>query len=336
MPKPVDQELIRKFLAGKCTANEAGQVRSFLQKEESEKILDQMLSLNQDEDWKAFDQNTIKNSPQNNWLNTIRTRISQQEDLERKIKFKHIPVFKYAAIWLCVLSATFGIYLTAKYNSIQNDKLVFIERGNPDGQRSKIILADSSIVYLGPGSKLKYPERFSKQTREISLKGEAFFEVSKNPKRPFIIHTGNIATKVLGTSFKIEAFAGKALSVEVATGKVRVDYRDRNHTKSLAILLPGEKVVYFKGEAKTTNVAISEVSNLKDAKLIFQSASLFEISEALHRWYNVKISFKNQRKARERMTLTLDASVSIDKVFHVLAAAGNFKFKIINNEIIIR
>jgi transmembrane sensor len=331
MPKPVDQALIEKFLHGGCSAQEEEMVRLFLKKPESEMILNEILSANQTKDFALFGGENVPHIKQVQWLDTINKRIVA--GTEKSPPIKKSFNFKYAAIWTALLITTLSVYLISKP---RQQSLAYIERSNPNGQRSKITLSDSSVVYLAAGSKLRYPERFLVDKREISLYGEAFFEVTKNPKKPFIIHTGTVSTQVLGTSFKIKAFDHKPLSVEVATGKVRVDEVKGNQIQSLAILMPGQKVVYSGGKASTQDIAITDVTGFKTSQLAFRNSSLFEICETLERWYNVKISFKNQRKSSDRMTLTIDATIPVNKLLNVLAAAGKFHYNIKNNEIIIR
>lgn len=336
MSHPLDKDLIEKFLRGECSAAEAEVVRLFLQKAASEELLHQILSSNEEQDWQTFHTAHTPHPHHQHWLDIAHERITAAESPVTSMKPRRRLRLQYAAIWLGLMGIALSIYLARIYKFTPADKLVFIERSNPDGQRTKITLSDSSVVYLGAGSRLRYPEKFAAEKREIALYGEAFFEVTKNPQRPFIIKTGEVSTKVLGTSFKIEAFKDKALQVEVATGKVRVDRIRLGKIQSLAILLPGQRVVYFHDTAKTEKVELNEVTGLRDARLTFRDASLLEIAGVLGRWYNVKINFKKQEMAGERMTLTLDANVSIDKIFNVLSAAGNFKYQIINNQIIIR
>ncbi|WP_316845581.1 FecR family protein [Pedobacter psychrodurus] len=334
MPKQVDQALIEKFLRGGCSAKEEELVRSFLKNPESETVLNEILSNNQTKDFALFEDENVAHIKQAHWLRTINLRIAAENEKELPVK-KRLN-FKYAAIWTALIISTLSVYLLFHFSKSQQQALAYIERINPNGQRSKITLSDSSVVYLGAGSRLKYPERFSANKREISLYGEAFFEVTKNPKKPFIIHTGTVRTQVLGTSFKIKAFKNKPLSVEVATGKVRVDELKGDKIQSLAILIPGQKVVYFEGKANTADVAVTDVTGFMRAQLAFRNSSLLEICETLERWYNVKISFKTQHKSRDRMTLTIDATVPVNKLLNVLAAAGKFNYNIKNNEIIIR
>ena len=336
MSHPSDKDLIEKFLRGECAVAEAEAVRLLLQQAASEELLHQVLSANEEQDWRQFNTAHAPQSINNqHWLDAIHERIITESPV-MTMKPRRRFRLQYAAVWLGLMGIALSIYLAGIHRFTPADKLIFIERSNPDGQRTRITLSDSTVVHLGAGSKLRYPEKFAAEKREITLYGEAFFEVTKNPKRPFIIKTGEVITKVLGTSFKIEAFKNKALRVEVATGKVRVDRIRLGNVQSLAILLPGQRVVYFHNTAKTEKVRLNEVTGLRDARLSFHDASLQEIAEVLGRWYNVKISFRKQHMADERMTLTLDANISIDKIFNILSAAGNFRYQLINNEIIIR
>jgi ferric-dicitrate binding protein FerR (iron transport regulator) len=92
------------------------------------------------------------------------------------------------------------------------------------GTQSRITLLDGSVVTLKDGSRLNLKNNFSGNTREITLEGEAFFEIAHNPKKPFIIHTGSVKTTVLGTSFSIKAIPGEtSITVAVTEGKVKVE-----------------------------------------------------------------------------------------------------------------
>jgi len=336
MSKQVNRELIEKFLRGKCSFEEQELVQLFLKKPESEELLNEILTANAPKDWLIFENDQSVHPKQEEWRNSIQERIGYKRIKTRKNP-GYILTARNAAIWIVTVLTALGIYAINSFNP-KNDQLVFAETINPNGQRSKIILSDSSIVYLGADSRLKYPEKFSSHTREIYLEGEAFFEVTKNPGKPFIIHTGTVQTQVLGTSFKIEAFKEHPLvvMVEVATGKVKVDQVTEALTKSLAILIPGQKVVFDHGKVRLGEVDPEEVRDLKKARLTFNDVSLYDISTVLQRWYNVKIIFKRAAKSKERMTLTLDASVSLNKILNVLATAGHFNYKIENREIIIR
>jgi len=332
MTEGLNKELLEKYLKGECSADEERIVRLYLRTPQSEKLLHEILSSNETHDRNVFENRSPEHPKKQAWLQSINQRIAGYPAQGRTFRFP----FRNAAIWAGLILMGAGVCAIGYFSTSQKNTLVYIERSNPDGQRSVITLSDSSIVYLGAGSHLKYPEHFEGDKREIDLSGEAFFEVKKNPKKPFTVSTGKVRTTVLGTSFKIEAFAGKPLSVQVATGKVRVEHVIAQGLESLALLFPGERVTWFNGKATKEAIDIQDVLGLKESRLIFREATLSEISQTLQRWYNVKITFKTQQKSEERMTLTIDAHLSVDRVLNVLSSAGKFSYSINQQEIVIR
>lgn len=331
MSRQINRELIEKFLAGECSAEEERLVNLLLKDPASEKLLDEILSANAAKDWAVFENNKSVHPRQEDLKKSMQERIGYVNTRRTSLLS-----LRNAAIWIGLILACMGIYTISYLSNKEGRQVAFAESYNPNGQRSKIMLADSSVVYLGAGSRLKYPENFSGDTRDIYLYGEAFFEVTKEKHKPFTVHTGDVQTKVLGTSFKIEAFKNKPLLVEVATGKVKVDQIHHDFSRSLAVLTPGQKVLFDHGEIKRETVDPEEVQDLKEARLTFNNTSLNDISEVLQRWYNVKITFKQHTKSAERMTLTLDAKVPIDKILNVLVVAGHFSYEMKNGEVVIR
>ena len=196
MNHSVNKPLIKKYLHGECNAAELRIMNEFLQRKDSQHLIDQVWA----EEWEAFQEEDISDLEISRWKTRFEHQRSQVSSSDVK---KLIPrrsfILRYAAIWAGILLFA-GTWYGVKTLQGQKEKtqaIVMLESNNPMGQRSKIQLPDSSTVYLAGGSKLIYPERFSGNTREISLQGEAFFEVTKNPKKPFIIHTGDVQTRVL-------------------------------------------------------------------------------------------------------------------------------------------
>lgn len=255
----------------------------------------------------------------------------QQEESHQTIAKK--SYLKYAAILAFAVLSTL-IYWQFKEMPVQ-EFIAMREQINAKGQRSKIILPDSSEVFLGAGSKLIFPEKFKTGSREVTLEGEAFFQVTKNPRRPFIIHTSSVQTRVLGTSFKIQAFKDRPLLVSVATGKVRVDDYAGSRPTSLAVLTPGQQVTYFRGAAVLAMTNIDDVKSWKEGRLVFHKRRLIEITAELERWYNVKFVYQQPAKAKEEISIVLQADVPLSKIIKVLSATGHFNYKIINKQITI-
>ena len=159
---------------------------------------------------------------------------------------------------------------------------------------------DGSRVYLNSSSTLSYPATFPSDKREVFLEGEAFFEVIRNENRPFLIRSGNITTRVLGTSFNVNAFDANNISVSVANGKVQVDVDDASGTASSpsksVVLLPDQQAIYHKQNGLTiASIDVERFIAWKNNTLHFEDASLQEVAAVLERWYNVTIEFDDPR-----------------------------------------
>lgn len=157
-------------------------------------------------------------------------------------------------------------------------------------------LPDGTLVSLNTNTKLKYPEKFGRKTREVSIEGEAFFEVKPNKNKPFIIHAGSAEIKVLGTSFNVSAYPEtKQVEVIVETGKVQV-LNKIIQTNEL-ILTPGDKgtLIYSSNSLlKTTNQDPNFLA-WKTHNLIFKATSLGEVIETLQKVYKVNIRLADSR-----------------------------------------
>lgn len=110
------------------------------------------------------------------------------------------------------------------------------------GSRTKLVLPDGTQVWLNAGSKLSYDKTYGNTIREVSLSGEAYFDVEKNPEHPFVIHTGSINIKVLGTAFNVKSFPGeKNTETSLIRGSIEVTFKNRPSEK--IILKPNEKLI---------------------------------------------------------------------------------------------
>lgn len=332
-----NKNLIRKYIQQQCTAVELEAMKALMLQSGTRELFDEVLS----ESWTGFPEESgqpadgldlqLQKFYQN--LEAIETDALQHNSIQESIprSFFSPQYFRYAAV-LALMILGFSIYQTLpSKNTPVKEQIAMRELNNAKGQRSKVVLPDGSTVYLGAASKLIFPEQFKSNSRTVKLEGEAFFEVSRNPNQPFIVHTGTVQTRVLGTSFKIEAFRNQALIVAVATGKVRVDQYEGTESQQLAILNPGQTVSYDQGKVNNSRISPEEINSWKDARLSFHQQPLKEISGILERWYNVSISFENRIKEKEKITVTLKADVPLHKIMKVLAATGHFKYRIDEN-----
>ncbi len=197
------------------------------------------------------------------------------------------------------------------------------------GQNSKIVLPDSSVVWLNSGTTLSYNTDFSLCNREIRLQGQAFFQIARNEKIPLSVSCNGIQVKVLGTRFDVSAYPGDPkIDVVLESGSVELV---RESGKPFHHLLePGEKAEF---DLKTKNLSISQIdvykyTSWKDGVLIFENAPMEEVLEKLERWYNVHIEVKDPKVYRLVFNATI-INESVDEIFDLIRYTCSVHYKII-------
>ncbi len=163
----------------------------------------------------------------------------------------------------------------------------------------------------------------------MQLSGEAFFQVVHNPEKPFIIHTGPIRTKVLGTSFKIDAFEGQEVSVAVATGKVDVSAVKDGQLSNLALLTPGLKATWNEhtGKIIKDKTDIANLEKWKTGELIFEEQLLSQVISQLERRFQVRITFREPEIARRRIGGTFSSAEPLENILKMLGVVGQFSYE---------
>lgn len=240
---------------------------------------------------------------------SIQNRLALNKSKEKR-RIGRVPLLKGIVFLILMGVLGGGAYEVYRSGFFEEEKkeVKWLTMTAQRGQKSVVTLSDGTIIRLNSESSVSYPEMFAPDKREIILTGEAFFEVAKNPKRPFIVHTGNLTTKVLGTSFNIQAFPNEKISVTVATGRVEVTAanpaaHEAGDPEANVILTPNLQAVYDPSQQSitTSEVDIEKYLAWKNGVLKFEDASLEELSATLERWYDVKINFDNERIKRCRI-----------------------------------
>ncbi|WP_373399270.1 FecR family protein [Algoriphagus halophilus] len=169
-------------------------------------------------------------------------------------------------------------------------EVTFITKKNPKGVKSSIKLSDGSVIHLNSNSEIIYPNEFSDSLRTISLKGEAFFDVSKE-SRPFKVNVDNTIVEVLGTEFNINQSKGEELAVALVSGKVKV-----NDTHGNQVILDPSEMLVIKNDGnfyKSTFDSL-QVVGWKDKNLIFKRDDFYTVKEKLENWYGIEITVKGK------------------------------------------
>jgi len=215
---------------------------------------------------------------------------------------------------------------------------------NQTRERMLVKLSDGSSVILAPGSKLRYPTFFQGSTRSVSLEGEAFFEVSKDTKHPFFVASGNLITRVVGTSFTIKAYNGtKEYKVIVNTGKVLVtqkaNAKQPNSLQNLPIaVIPNQQIVY-----NTSNKSMVKQNLVQPLMLsadvskdvfTFNDTPLNKVISRIEQAYNVTIKYNEKEIGGCPLTASLAEEHLLEKL-DVISKALDVKYYINDGHIML-
>lgn len=225
-------------------------------------------------------------------LDKVHHRINLEQDKrpqKRIVKFV-FTISKIAAILII------GLLMGLSLQYLKKTEPVYFTSIAPKGSVSQMVLPDNTIVYLNAGSQLKYTVEGLKGKREVFLDGEAWFDVTKNEEKPFVVHTPFYDIKVTGTQFNVKAYsADEEISTTLEEGSVQVTSSENFKLSEPTALQPGEQLVY-NTQNKTINVKKVETRMFtawKDNKLIFINMNLKELFVLLERKYGVDIEVTN-------------------------------------------
>ena len=196
----------------------------------------------------------------------------------------------------------------------------------PRGCEFNLVLADGSRVWLNAGSSLKYPETFSNGERRVYLEGEAFFEVSSDSLKPFVVKTAEANVKVLGTSFNVMNYKDEA-KVEVALLKGKVKFEDTRNRQTRA-LVPGEVVRMDKASTSIvlTKEDVSRESAWRTGYFYFENMSMEELVVKLERWYQVKFTFASEKVKQMRFTGAVTRYRDLEYVLKMIEKTRDISF----------
>ncbi|MBL7696961.1 MAG: FecR domain-containing protein [Chitinophagaceae bacterium] len=188
-----------------------------------------------------------------------------------------------------------------------------------------LTLPDGSTVVLHSGSKLEFPSSFTGATREVILEGEAYFDISHDPGKPFIIHTGKVKTTVLGTAFNIKADE-KHVVVSVTRGKVRVE----TGSEVLAVLAPNEQVEFNLPEEKTKQQKVNAnniVTDWTKEDMVFNGNTFEEIAGMLSKRYGVNVQVNNESLKNCKVRASFSGTEKLEYVASILCGIKNGEYE---------
>lgn len=316
------EELLVRYCEGKVSEEEATYVRCWMKASDENRRMAQRINR------LCLAADTLE----------LEDTIDVTRAFEKVRKYKSKKRIYAAGRWMqrvaaVLLIPVLAIWMIQQYGW-QNEEPSLVEVHTHPGMSSSLTLPDGTLVYLNSASSLTYPASFEGDTRNVSLKGEAYFEVSKYPKKRFIVSTPhNTRIEVLGTHFNLEAYEDKSqVLATLLEGKVSFVYHSENKAKGI-YLNPGNKVIY---DAKTNEVQMLRTSGVSETgwtkgKIILENTPLEESLRQLGKYFNADFVIANP-KLKEYSFTGVFANQSLERVLDKFLLSSRIRWRYLNDE----
>ncbi len=284
--------------------------------------------------------------------------VVQLENAITKAVFYRQMWFKMAASIALIVSLGFGAWVVQKniqegnvYESlVSGTNAQLIETINKTDSPQIVCLSDGSVVTLKKGSRISYESSFKGDNRVVYLSGEAFFEVTKNPQKPFLVYANELVTKVLGTSFTVRAYKeDKEVTVEVRTGRVSVfskknqDQTTQTNNSILTglVLTPNQKIVFKRDIEQLTKTLVAEPTivlpkkNNQTVNFDFDDTPANEVLHVIEMAYSINIVYDESVLKHCPITAPLTDQSLYDKL-NIICKAIGARYEVVDGQIIIQ
>jgi len=323
-------EIIARYLSGEMGDVERKEFEANLAEDSENSILIEQMK----RDWKLMEQykNTKTINTDSAWQR-LHSRFEQEQLIPNQEESPsvslHKPVMQWAAIFVGIVAlGSLFFYLNS---SKPSQPLLTLNTTNENVALIKT-LKDGSVVYIANNSSFSFPEMFADKERKVELTGEAFFDIARNPDKPFVIETKNATVEVLGTAFNVKANKSNGFELIVERGKVRVT--PKSSSQESFIVIAGEKLScinnYFHKEENTDNSYKAWRTN----RMRFKDEPLGNIIKVLNEKYNSNIALEGNELASRKLTVTFENS-SLDTMLEVISITLNVKHETVSGKIIL-
>ncbi len=312
-------EILYRFFKGKYSRKDYLAIKSVIEQPEQKEELKNLLQNH----WNEFNNEPLPKGNVDHILRKIHQQIRLEDNRLKNNRF--ITVFqRIAAILIIPLILSFlAVFYFQSKSPVP--EMAYAEIQCPMGVRTKFVLPDGTTGFLNSGSTLEYPVIFT-NGRNVTLKGEAYFDVTRDEKHPFTVKTPNLETKVLGTQFNVIAYQNEnSEEIILKDGKVEV-YSKQG--KMLETLQPDQKLV-LNTETRQYNknkVEADQYVSWTEGKLVFRNESMQQVANRLGRWYNAEIEIRDPELLKYAFRATF-IDEPIEEVLKLLAKTAPLNYK---------
>jgi len=326
-------DIANRFLAEKdCSSRELATLKHWLSDPSTHAEVESWLA----ENWtlsSEIDSNTL--------IETVFQQIQEYQNihhLKTSTSFSRIlRAYQKIAAFLLIPILGLGIfYWVSQYNQ---SSVQYTETIAPRGQKSQIVLADGTKVWLNSDTKIKYPGIFSKNQRDVYVDGEAFFEVSKNEQQPFVVHASELNVKVLGTKFNVKAYSDEnQIETSLFEGKINVEIGNSRRPGFIEKeVRPGQSFVYSKTKHQlvANRFPKDEIIGWKKNQLIFKDDTFSNLVRKIERWYDVEVVYDEKQFNDRRLTVELYEEERLERLMEIISLALLVDYKYEKGQIIL-
>jgi transmembrane sensor len=327
-----DKEKIERFINGKSDESEAQFIYSLFSENENNLEFEHQIR----NDFYEFIKNTQdKNYNLSYLLDRIHHTIHKNEGRKKQTIVKKIYQWYSfaAAVLLIPLIIAGGIWVFEKNDekTIVAENPVTSTLFAPLGSRISFSLPDGTTGWLNSGSSIEYNIPFINKSRNVSLHGEAWFDVATDENHPFEITAGNSKVKVLGTKFNMSAYPEeKYMEVVLENGKV--EFSAFGIGKSIQ-MKPNERLIYTSNSVNISLTETSKYSAWKEGKLIFRGDPMTEVVRRIERWYNVEVELVDKELENYVIRGTFQDD-SLEDVIKYLSLTSPVRYRIFDREVL--
>lgn len=315
--------IVEKYIRGSISEEEYNELQQQIQNDSDSSVGDML-----NECWqKDLNIHVMPRAAKERTRRQINEKI--KKDM-RRVWFKRASTIAASILIPILIISTVYFYKEMDhYKQIPN--IVSVNKG----QRAGITLPDGTIVHLNSESKLTYTSDFNGKLREVVLEGEAFFEVTPNKEKPFIVKTSVFDVEVLGTSFNVSVYNDENI-VETALMEGKVKLTMQGCPSKPVYLTPSQKFIYSRSDRQGTISIMEGDTELawKQGILAFSAEPLEEVFRKIERWYGVTMHYDKESLVDDNFTGQFKM-ISIQEMMNILRMHYNLKFKIENNDIYI-
>lgn len=328
------ENIILRYLNNEADAGEKSQLLDWLKEDESNK----KVFLDTCNIWLASGNIQISEEEQNNAFERLSASIDsyEKENRQNKSAFR-IPLRRavaVAAIFIIAFSIA-GFLVGKRYSAPNTESLIVNNIVIGQDKKEIVTLPDGTSVWINSNSKLTYPDRFLGDTRLVRLEGEAFFNVTKDENKPFIVESEDMKVKVLGTEFDFKNYKNqKNIETSLLSGEVEVFFEN---VKESIILKPSQRITFNK-DSKTFDIKDFDVTQQTiwiNNELTFSNERLSDILTKIGYWYGTEVICEGNINPDQKLSFTI-RNESKEELFKTISLIAPIRYEISEEKIVVR